>query len=269
MGTGTFLVEVMKRVAETVTEKQGEGARAEKLRELFRRRLVGFERQMAPYAVAELRLHEALGVRFGTDIPAADMRFLTNTLDNPYRDPLPPTAAYKVIEQSSEEANRIKREERVLVAMGNPPHVGDAKRQGAWLVGKGKPRRGLAPAALPSIDDFRTPGGGRYESDLHGMQWYFLRWALWKVFDAHPDDPTGVVALLLPESFTDGPAFAGIREYLRRTCDEGWIIDLSPRAIGPTAGPGSSARKSCAACASPSLRGGARRTAARPPCSTT
>ena len=228
MGTGTFLVEVMKRVADTVTEKQGLGARAEKLRELFRRRLVGFERQMAPYAVAELRLHEALGVRFGTDIPAADMRFLTNTLDNPYRDPLPPTAAYKVIEQSSEEANRIKREERVLVAIGNPPHVGDAKRQGAWLVGEGKPRRGIAAGALPSIDDFRTLSGGKYESDLHGMQWYFLRWALWKVFDAHPDHPTGVVALLLPESFTDGQAFAGIREYLRRTCDAGWIIDLSP-----------------------------------------
>ena len=93
---------------------------------------------------------------------------------------------------------------------------------------KGKPRRGLAPAALPSIDDFRTLSGGKYESDLHGMQWYFLRWALWKVFDAHPDHPTGVVALLLPESFTDGQAFAGIREYLRRTCDAGWIIDLSP-----------------------------------------
>jgi len=228
MGTGTFLVEVMKRVADTVTQKQGKGARAEKLRELFRRRLIGFELQMAPYAVAELRLHEALGVRFGTDIPAADMRFLTNTLDNPYRDPLAPTAAYKVIEQSSEEANRIKREERVLVAIGNPPHVGDAKRQGSWLVGEGKPRRGPVPASLPSIDDFRTPGGGQYESDLHGMQWYFLRWALWKVFDAHPDHPTGAVALLLPESFTDGLAFAGIREYLRRTCDEGWIIDLSP-----------------------------------------
>lgn len=228
MGTGTFLVEVMKRVADTITEKQGKGACSDRLRELFRRRLIGFERQMSPYAVAELRLHEALRVRFETDIPAADMRFLTNTLDDPYTDPLVPTAPYRVIEQSYEEANRIKREERVLVAIGNPPHVGDAKRQGAWLVGEGKPRRGLVPATLPSIDDFRTPRGGTYESDLHGMQWYFLRWALWKVFDAHPDHPTGVVALLLPESFTDGQAFAGIREYLRRTCDEGWIIDLSP-----------------------------------------
>jgi len=228
MGTGTFLIEVMQCVADTVSAKQGQGARSERLRDLFRKRLVGFERQMAPYAVAELRLHEALKVRFDTDIPVSDVRFLTNTLANPYEDVLPPTAAYKVIEQSHDGANRIKREERVLVAIGNPPHVGDAKKQGAWLVGKGKPRRGFAPSALPSIDDFRTRTGGSYESDLHGLQWYFLRWALWKVFDAHPDHPTGVVALLVPESLTDGRAFAGIREYLRRTCAEGWIIDLSP-----------------------------------------
>ena len=48
---------------------------------------------MSPYAVAELRLHEALRVRFETDIPATDMRFLTNTLDDPYKDPLVLTAA--------------------------------------------------------------------------------------------------------------------------------------------------------------------------------
>jgi hypothetical protein len=228
MGTGTFLIEVMQRVADTIGTKQGLGARSDRLRDLFSKRLIGFERQMAPYAVAELRLHEALKVRFNTDIPVSDVRFLTNTLENPYEDTLLPTAATKVMEQSHDEANRIKREERVLVAIGNPPHVGDAKRQGAWLVGKGRPRRGLTPSTVPSIDDFRTETGGKYESDLHGLQWYFLRWALWKVFDAHPDHPTGVVALLIPESLTDGRAFAGIREYLRRTCDEGWIIDLSP-----------------------------------------
>jgi Type ISP C-terminal specificity domain/N-6 DNA Methylase len=228
MGTGTFLIEVMRRVAATIDAKQGPGARSDRLRDLFRKRLIGFERQMGPYAVAELRLHEALKVRFETDLPVSDVRFLTNTLSDPYTDSLPPTAAYKVIEQSHDEANRIKREERVMVAIGNPPHVGDAKKQGAWLVGKGKPRRGFTPSTRPSIDDFRTLQGGKYESDLHGLQWYFLRWALWKVFDAHPDHPMGVVALLLPESITDSHAFAGIREYLRRTCDEGWIIDLSP-----------------------------------------
>ena len=43
MGTGTFLVEVVDLVAETVAAHQGEGARAQRLRDLFGRRLIGFE----------------------------------------------------------------------------------------------------------------------------------------------------------------------------------------------------------------------------------
>ena len=36
MGTGTFLVEVMKRVADTVPKSRGKGPAPTKLRELFR-----------------------------------------------------------------------------------------------------------------------------------------------------------------------------------------------------------------------------------------
>lgn len=234
MGTGTFLVEVIQRVADTVDAKQGAGSRPDRLRELFRQRLVGFERQVAPYAVAELRLHEALKVRFDTDIPASDVRFLTNTLENPHQEQLRLAAAYKVIERSREEANRIKRERRVMVAIGNPPHVGDAKRQVAWLNQERRFGVWQHPDPLnPSIDDFRIPGLGKYDSDLHALQWYFWRWALWKVFDAHPDHPAGVVAFLTPTSYTTGKAFAGMREYIRRTCEEGWIIDLSPEGNRP------------------------------------
>ena len=49
MGTGTFLVEILRAVADTVDEKQGRGARSARLREFFQERLVGFEIQAAPY----------------------------------------------------------------------------------------------------------------------------------------------------------------------------------------------------------------------------
>jgi Type ISP C-terminal specificity domain/N-6 DNA Methylase len=236
MGTGTFLVEVVQSVADTVDASQGKGSRPDRLRELFKERLIGFERQVAPYAVAELRLHEALKVRFDTDIPASEVRFLTNTLADPYQDELPLTAPYKVIERSREEANRIKRERRVLVVLGNPPHVGDAKKQGAWLCRKTSVLNVAAKhVSSPSIYDFSAPGSGGYESDLHALQWYFWRWALWKVFEAHGDQPGGVVAFVSPESFTLGTAFSGMREYLRRTCDEGWVIDISPEGNRSTA----------------------------------
>jgi hypothetical protein len=52
MGTGTFLVEVLRSVAATVDERQGRGARAPWLRTFFQERLVGFEVQAAPYAVS-------------------------------------------------------------------------------------------------------------------------------------------------------------------------------------------------------------------------
>jgi hypothetical protein len=65
------------------------------------------------------------------------------------------------------------------------------------------------------------------------MPWYFWCWALWKVFDAHANDPAGVVAFVTPSSFIHGNGFAGMREYLRRTCDEGWVIELSPEGDRP------------------------------------
>ncbi len=229
MGTGTFLVEIMRVVAETVERKQGVGARAAHLRELFQQRLIGFEYQVAPYAVAELRLHQALKTRFGTDIPSRDVRYLTDALENPGAQQERVVGPHKVMNRVREGANKIKREIRVMVVIGNPPHVENARDQALWIENRRKTAlQPGTPLSRPSLDEFRTEGNGRYESDLSALQWYFWRWATWKVFDAHPDKPMGVVAFITPSSYTTGRAFAGMREYLRRTCDEGWIIDVSP-----------------------------------------
>ena len=230
MGTGTFLVEVIRSVADTVDVRQGKGARPARLRELFKTRLVGFEKQVAPYAVAELRLHQALKTRYETDIPRTEVRFLTDALENPRAQQERFRAAYRIIERSRAEANRIKREVGVMVVIGNPPHLENARSQAPWIEEPRDPALTSLNSARvrPSIDDFRAHGLGRYDSDLHALHWYFWRWALWKVFDAHPDNPVGVVALITPSSYTTGKAFTGMREYLRRTCDEGWIIDVSP-----------------------------------------
>ena len=230
----------------------------------------GSSGQMAPYAVAELRLHEALGVRFGTDIPAADMRFLTNTLDNPYRDPLPPTAAYKVIEQSFEEANRIKREERVLVAIGNPPHVGDAKRQGAWLVGEGKATARDRPGS-PAVNR-RLPHPQRRQVRVGPPRHAVVLPALGPVEGLRRPSrsPDGRRRPAAPGELHRRPGIRGYQgvppPHLRRRLDH---RPVARRQQVRQPEPGSSARKSCAACASPSSHGGARRTVTRPPCSTT
>jgi hypothetical protein len=65
------------------------------------------------------------------------------------------------------------------------------------------------------------------------MAWYFWRWATWKVFDSPGGQGRGVVAFVTTAAYLRGTAFKGRRKYLRRICDEGWIIDLSPEGMRP------------------------------------
>lgn len=88
MGTGTFLVEVLRAVSATIDAKQGAGARGPRLRQFFQQRLVGFEIQAAPYAVTELRLHQAMKTQFHTELP----RPSTGSLPTRWKIPIPSRA---------------------------------------------------------------------------------------------------------------------------------------------------------------------------------
>lgn len=234
MGTGTFLVEVINSVAERIDDKLGPGTREEFVNELVTNRLIGFEIQVAPYAVAELRIHGSFKTRFEVETPTEALRFLTDALADPSHVQRKLGASYWVIEESRDKANEIKCRVPVMVVIGNPPHVENAKGRAPWIEYPRAGKEGLRVVAeRPSIDEFRANGLGRYESDLHGMPWYFLRWATWKVFEATPRMPAGVVAFIVPSSVIKGHAFRGLREYLRRKCDLGWVIELTPEGNRP------------------------------------
>jgi hypothetical protein len=66
------------------------------------------------------------------------------------------------------------------------------------------------------------------------MWTFFWRWATWKVFDANPEEPAGIVSLITPKAYLTSESYAGMRRYLRETADEGWIIDLSPEGFQPS-----------------------------------
>ena len=89
-------------------------------------------------------------------------------------------------------------------------------------------QNGYAP-----LDDFRTLDTGAHAHNLKNLYVYFWRWGTWKVFDANQDDRDGIVCFISTSGYVGGPGFAGMREYLRRTCSEGWIIDVSPEGIRP------------------------------------
>ncbi|MEO3923777.1 type ISP restriction/modification enzyme [Micromonosporaceae bacterium B7E4] len=225
MGTGTFLHEIIKRLGDQVTEHDGPGAVPQAVEELAKR-LAGFEMQMGPFAVAELRGSDMLH-RHEASLPPGGLKlYVTNTLDDPFTEETQLPSVFSQISRSRRMANKIKKDTPVTVVIGNPPYRERAEGQGSW-VERGGEGHG------PPLDAFRAPGNGRYENALKNLYVYFWRWATWKVFDAHPEHSDGVIAFITTAGYLRGPGFKGMREYLRRTCDEGWIIDVSPEGMRP------------------------------------
>ncbi|WP_240662436.1 type ISP restriction/modification enzyme [Streptomyces sp. WAC 06738] len=221
MGTGTYLHSIIERVAERASAQHGPAMRQDAIERLARR-LFGFEVQMGPYAVAELRTSDLLK-RYEAPLPERGLNlFVTDTLDNPYVEEEELASTYGVLSDSRRRANLVKGTVPVTVVIANPPYDDKAENRGGWVE-----KRPVAKEK-PLLDEFRLPGNGRYEHVLKNMYIYFWRWATWKVFDAHDEDRHGVVSFITPSGFATGPGGRGMRDYLRRTCDEGWIINLSP-----------------------------------------
>jgi hypothetical protein len=234
MGTGTFLVEILRCAAATIASEQSEEARPPYLRAMYRNRLIGLERQAAPYAVAELRMHQALK-SYKTEVPESSCRYLADTLDDPNARVLDYPELFEDFRYSREGANRVKLDTRVMAVITNPPwRERAAKREPAeWIT---RPREKGKPPDMsrPSLDDFREDDDLAFK--LANQYAYFWRWATWKAFDAHPDHPKGIVAFITPSAYLTSRAFSGMRSYLRRTADDGWIINLSPEGHRPKTG---------------------------------
>ncbi|MFE6359853.1 type ISP restriction/modification enzyme [Streptomyces sp. NPDC057806] len=224
MGTGTFLHTVIERVASQASESSGPAMARDAIGRLAKR-LYGFELQMGPFAVAEMRASDLLK-RHQAPLPKGGLNlFVTDTLDNPFVEEQELLSTYGVLSASRRRANEVKGKVPVTVVIGNPPYDDKAENRGGWVE---KRPKGQEP---PLLDTFRYPDNGRYEHILKNMYVYFWRWATWKVFDAHEADQHGVICFITPSGFATGPGGRGMRDYIRRTCDEGWIINLSPEGM--------------------------------------
>ncbi|MGW0730825.1 N-6 DNA methylase [Streptomyces mirabilis] len=121
-----------------------------------------------------------------------------------------------------------------LAIVGNPPYKDKARGAAPWIEAR-RPRPGQARAVdelwRPSLDEFRVPGQGRLEYALSNLHVYFWRWALWRAFETRLH--TAAVAFLSPAAWLTGSAFDGMRAVLRRTGDQGLVINLTPEGQQP------------------------------------
>ena len=84
------------------------------------------------------------------------------------------------------------------------------------------------------LKDFTDPatkaGAGVHLKNLYNDYIYFWRWALWRLFERQ--NGGGIVTFITASSYLAGPGFVGVREVMRRTFDELWIIDLGGDNLG-------------------------------------
>ncbi|MDM3927427.1 N-6 DNA methylase [Mycobacterium intracellulare] len=229
MGTGGYLQQVIEHVADRVEARDGKGAVAGAVTGLATR-LYGFELQMGPFAVAELRATDLLADIGATLPPRGLGLFVTDTLDDPYAEQTQLGSGLELISRSRKRAARVKAKTKVTVVIGNPPYRERAEGMGGWV------ERGSGADPYKPLDDFRAEGNGRHEFNLKNLYVYFWRWGTWKVFDANRDQPdgdVGIVCYITTSGYLRGPGFKGMREYLRRNTTEGWIIDVSPEGQRP------------------------------------
>jgi hypothetical protein len=158
--------------------------------------------------------------------------FVTDTLGDPEDLEGWVPALYGEIARFRQEANRIKREQPITVVVGNPPYKEKAKGLGGWIEGTDEKK----VAKAHPLADWMPPTEwkvGAHTKHLRNLYVYFWRWATWKVFDHHPESTAGIVCFITVAGFLNGPGFQKMRWYLRRKCDEVWVIDCSPEGHQP------------------------------------
>ena len=229
-GTGTFLLGVLRRIAETIKNDEGPGAVKAAIQAALKR-IIAFEIQLGPFAVAQLRILAEVVDVTGTSPPEPPRMFVTDTLGNPNEDEGWIPSFAKAIGDSRKQANKIKREEPITVVLGNPPYKERAKGLGGWVESGAANTKDPAPllAWIPPADWAL----GAHVKHLRNLYVYFWRWATWKVFDHGPGNRSGVVCFITVAGFLSGPGFERMRDYLRRVCDDIWVIDCSPEGYQP------------------------------------
>jgi hypothetical protein len=244
LGTGTYPLAAIDHALSLVEQRSGPGAVPGRASQLARN-FFGFEILVGPYAVTHLRLTQKIRAA-GGNLPDGRLQvYLADTLESPNAQPegLVTLMGRRLVEERRR-AREVKANQRILVCFGNPPYDRqeidpddpDTQRKGGWVRFGDREQGRVGRVAVPPIlEDFMAPvraaGAGVHLKNLYNDYVYFWRWALWKLFEHQVGG--GVVSFITAASYLVGPGFIGMREVMRRTFDELWIINLEGDNQGP------------------------------------
>jgi len=215
VGTATFLYMVINEIHQANTGKGQQGLWNNYVAEKLLPRIFGFELLMAPYAVAHLKLGLLLqetGYEFQTDQRLGI--YLTNTLEEAVKRA--DTLFAKWISEEANAAARVKKDEPIMVVMGNPPYSGHSANKGEW--------------ARQLVERYKTvdgkPLGEKNPKWLQDDYVKFLAFGQWRI----ERTGQGVLGFITNHSYLDNPTFRGMRQSLMDSFTDIYILNLHGNA---------------------------------------
>lgn len=211
-GTGTFLAEVVKLVAQRV-KSVAPGHWSKYVEEDLIPRLHGFELLMASYAMCHMKLDmilTSLGYKPSAKPPRLGV-YLTNSLEEGERVEQTLFGLSRAIAAEGKAASDIKRQLPIMCVIGNPPYSGHSSNKGPWIEGLMSDYK-VSP-------ELKRPAQAKWLSDDYVK---FVRFAEHMV----EKNGEGILGFITNHGYLDNPTFLDMRQHLRQTFDRIYVLDL-------------------------------------------
>jgi hypothetical protein len=225
-GTGAYLIEVMRCIADQLQREGEEALLGARLLNIFCNRVIGFEILTAPFVIAQLQLYLILS-RLGAipgngDRPAV---FLTNALTG-WHQPEQLKLHFPELQQEHDAAQKIKTAAKIIVILGNPPYnrfAGVPVKEEADLVDHYK--------GIRRDDKGRQIGSSvlydRWGIRKHLLDDLYIRFFRLAEMRIGERAEFGIVSFISNYSFLNGRSHPILRESFLKTFQSIWIDSLN------------------------------------------
>ena len=215
-GTGAYLVEVLRKIEETLRAKGEDALIGQDVQDAARERIFGFEIMSAPFVIAHWQVGNLLASLGAPLIAAKGERpaiYLTNALTGwePPSGPKASLALFPELAAERDQAEHVKRDVPILVVLGNPPYnafAGTSPEEEAGLVEPYKDRL---------ISDW-----GIKKFNLDDLYVRFFRIAERRIAQTG----RGVVSYISNYSWTREQSYVVMRQHLLQSFDKFWIENM-------------------------------------------
>jgi len=222
-GTLTFPAEAIRLAADEYKTKYGAGGLQHWIKSHILKNFFAFELMMAPYAIGHLKMSlifDELGYKMTDD--ERFQLYLTNAMEMEEIEQIA-IPGLSSLSEESHLAGKVKKEQPILVILGNPPYSGISANINDWT------ERLLKEDIDGCPSYYKVDGKPLGEKKVWLQDDYvkFLRFAQWKIQKAG----YGIVGMITSHSYLDNPTFRGMRQSLMTTFDEIFILDLHGNSL--------------------------------------